>query len=94
MKKTTALFAVTLFSLGFAGSAVGTLWAQRGKKSPAKMEEVNGGVIPNEYGTLVAAGGDAESTTLVFRKSNNDLCVVKMRGSAVPTKVTVIQRQY
>ncbi|MEM7263044.1 MAG: hypothetical protein AAF488_13715 [Planctomycetota bacterium] len=92
MKKTTALLAMFVFAIGFAGSATGVLWAQR-KKGPG-MKEVQGGVIPQEFGELVAAGGDANSTTLVFRKANNDLGLVKMRGTKVPQVITIIKRDY
>jgi len=91
MKKTTAFLIITLFVAFFGGSTAGVLWAQRGGKG---MKAVQAGVVPTEFGDLVAAGGDANSTTLVFRKKNNELGIVKMRGNRVPPQIMVIKREY
>ncbi len=91
MKKTTALLIICVFAALFTGSTAGVLWAQ---KKGQGMKEVQAGVVPTEFGDLVAAGGDANSTTLVFRKKNNELGIVKMRGNKLPPVISIIKREY
>ncbi len=67
--------------------------AQKRSQKP-KFKESIVGVIPTEFGEVVAISSDQEKTTMVFRDSANVLRIISLRGNRLPPVLQRIDREY
>jgi hypothetical protein len=91
-RSTWTLLVVLCFAV-IGWTAAGLSWAQTEKKKD-NWKDTEAGVVPLEYGDLIAVTGQTGNLTLIFKNSENNLAILQMQGNKINPQMSIIKRKY